>query len=119
MSVTAQSHFSGGVSVGSVDSRDVNEASGLAASRIHANVLYTHNDGGDSPRIFAIDATDASLIATLGISGADHYDRRILPSGPALEINRASTYQMQVTVLIGRSTWCIWFQSLVLFVTNP
>lgn len=33
---------------------DLKEISGLAASRIHDNLLWAHNDSGDSARIFAI-----------------------------------------------------------------
>ncbi len=32
----------------------INEASGLAASRRNDGVLYTHNDSGDTGRVFAI-----------------------------------------------------------------
>jgi hypothetical protein len=45
------------------DSR-ITESSGLVASRLHPGVLWTHNDSGNSPRIYAIGkdgSTDAAL----------------------------------------------------------
>ncbi|XP_063402315.1 uncharacterized protein LOC134686575 [Mytilus trossulus] len=82
ISANAQSPFGSGITVGTLDSTDLDEASGLAASRVHPNVLYSHNDGGDLSRIFAVDSTDASVIAEFGISGADHYDWEDIAMGP-------------------------------------
>lgn len=62
--------------------RVIDEASGIAASRIHKDIIYTHNDGGDTTRLFAVDVNDGSLVATLGISGADHYDWEDIAIGP-------------------------------------
>jgi hypothetical protein len=64
--------------------------SGCAASRRHADVLYTHNSVLDrssslrlKPTIFAISATDAHLLATLTIgSGIDQYDWEDIVVGP-------------------------------------
>ena len=53
--------------VGNIDSTLITEASGCAASRQFDNIIYTHNDHGDSPRIFAVDATNAKLVAVLDI----------------------------------------------------
>lgn len=36
------------------------ESSGLAASRAHEGVFWTHNDSGDAPRLFAVDRTGAT-----------------------------------------------------------
>ena len=42
------------ISPGSVASNDLNEASGLAASRFNPGVLYSHNDHGeDNPPVYA------------------------------------------------------------------
>ncbi len=40
---------------GRIDHDELDELSGLAASRVHAGVLYTHNDSGDLARFFGID----------------------------------------------------------------
>jgi len=44
------------------------EASGLVVSRRNAGVLWTHNDSGDTPRIFAVKST-GELLATITIGG--------------------------------------------------
>jgi hypothetical protein len=54
------------------DSR-ITESSGLAASRLHPGVLWTHDDSGHPPRLFAIDA-DGRTDATLRLSGEDARD---------------------------------------------
>src|SRR5690606_1795107 len=40
---------------------ELEEASGLAASRRHAGVLWMHNDSGGEPEVFAVDSTGAVL----------------------------------------------------------
>jgi hypothetical protein len=40
---------------------ELQESSGLAASRAHEGVFWTHNDSGDAPRLFAIDRSGATL----------------------------------------------------------
>lgn len=59
------------------------ETSGLAASRVHANVLYAHNDSGDTPRLFML-GTDGSAKNTVEITGAaavDWEDVAVAPCG--------------------------------------
>ncbi|WP_229239732.1 hypothetical protein [Echinicola soli] len=46
-----------GKEVGGVDRKLLKEASGLAVSRIHENVLYTHNDSGGKPTVYKLDST--------------------------------------------------------------
>ncbi len=41
----------------------LNEVSGVAVSQLHQNILYVHNDSGDSSRFFAIN-TEGKLITT-------------------------------------------------------
>ena len=73
--------------VGYVDDPIVSDASGLAASRVHPDVLYTHNDGaqsdgGRSPTIFAISATNASLLGSFSVTGAENVDWEDIAVGP-------------------------------------
>jgi hypothetical protein len=44
--------FSPGVQVGTIANASITEASGIAASRRNANVLWVHNDSGDTERVF-------------------------------------------------------------------
>ena len=46
------------VVVGNLDGTGLAEASGLAASRVHRGILWSHNDSGDSARVFAIRLPD-------------------------------------------------------------
>jgi hypothetical protein len=59
--------FSPEIEQGRIDSLELDEASGLAASRLHPGILYSHNDHGDRPRLFAINASTAEVVATLEI----------------------------------------------------
>ena len=59
----------------------VRESSGLAVSRAHAGVFWTHNDSGDEPRLYALDAS-AGLVATIDVGGAEARDWEALDVGP-------------------------------------
>ena len=52
-----------------VDLEQVYEASGLIASRTQPGVFWVHNDSGDEPRFFAIDA-DGALLGEFELGGA-------------------------------------------------
>lgn len=57
---------------GVVQAAELNEVSGLASSRRH-DALWTHNDSGDGPRLYALDFT-GRLIATLHLRAAEAVD---------------------------------------------
>lgn len=59
----------------------INESSGLAASRRHRGVLYTHNDSGDRPRIYAIGPGGATK-AVLTLPHASARDWEDTAAGP-------------------------------------
>jgi hypothetical protein len=73
--------FSAAARAGLVTNPDIVEASGLAASRRNANVLWLHNDKGDTSRVFAISTTGASL-ATFVLAGAEASDWEDIAVGP-------------------------------------
>lgn len=56
-----------------IQSKEINESSGIVASRRHPGIFWTHNDSGDRARIFAIRA-DGSLVATFEVEGAKAVD---------------------------------------------
>ncbi|XP_064596960.1 uncharacterized protein LOC135463584 [Liolophura sinensis] len=72
--VACDPSFSDAINKGQVNHGQIPEASGLAASRRHPNILYTHNDKGGQNRIFALNATNAHIQATFTISGATNKD---------------------------------------------
>jgi hypothetical protein len=56
-----------------IEAEAIAESSGLVASRNHPGVFWTHNDSGDVPRLFAIDASGA-LLSEFRVAGATHRD---------------------------------------------
>ncbi|MFG2307532.1 WD40 repeat domain-containing protein [Streptomyces sp. NPDC048566] len=47
----------------------ITESSGLAASRIHPGVYWTHNDSDDGPYLYAVDSRTGRTVATVTMSG--------------------------------------------------
>lgn len=47
----------------------ITESSGLAASRAHPGVYWTHNDSDDGPYVFAVDSRTGKTLATITMSG--------------------------------------------------
>ncbi|MGW6985675.1 WD40 repeat domain-containing protein [Streptomyces sp. NPDC054932] len=47
----------------------IKESSGLAASRIHPGVYWTHNDSDDGPYIYAVDSATGRTVARLTLTG--------------------------------------------------
>jgi hypothetical protein len=56
------------------------ESSGLALSRRHPAVLWTHNDSGDDPRLFAV-GSEGRTLATLTLAGVEARDWEALAVG--------------------------------------
>jgi len=59
----------------------INESSGIVASSAYDDVLYTHNDSGDSARFFAIDGSCRTR-ATFVLSGVQARDWEDISRGP-------------------------------------
>lgn len=59
----------------------INESSGLAASRLNPDVLWTHNDSGGGPYLFAIDRKGRTL-ARYTVSNATNVDWEDMALGP-------------------------------------
>ncbi|MFJ2112326.1 MULTISPECIES: WD40 repeat domain-containing protein [unclassified Streptomyces] len=47
----------------------ITESSGLAASRIHPGVYWTHNDSAHPPYIYAVDSRTGETVATITLKG--------------------------------------------------
>lgn len=56
-----------------IDAAEISESSGLVASRRHPGVFWTHNDSGDSARIFAITGRGEKL-AEYTVESAENVD---------------------------------------------
>lgn len=70
--------------VGRVQEPQLAELSGLAASRVHGDVYYTHNDSGDAARFFAI-ARSGAVLAEIGLAGVTAEDIEDVATGPCAE----------------------------------
>lgn len=52
----------------------ITESSGVAAATLTPGVLFTHNDSGDGPRFFAVEASSGRTLATYTVAGAEAVD---------------------------------------------
>jgi hypothetical protein len=66
---------------GTLENLELDELSGLAASSQHADVLYGHNDSGDSSRVFAL-ATDGTHLATFDLEDSRNDDWEDIAHAP-------------------------------------
>jgi hypothetical protein len=66
---------------GLIEYDPIKEASGIAASRKNPNVLWTHNDSGDKPRLYAFNSHGRHL-GVYRIKGIDNRDWEDIAVGP-------------------------------------
>ena len=59
------------------------ESSGVAAASWSDDVVFTHNDSGDGPRFFAVDARSCATRATFTVTGGRHVDWEDMTRGAA------------------------------------
>lgn len=59
----------------------VRESSGLARSTYDRHILFTHNDSGDGPRVFAVDK-QGNTVGVLSLEGAKSRDWEDISTGP-------------------------------------
>ena len=72
-----------------LEDRRVSESSGLAASRRSPGVLWTHNDSGDGPLVYAFDR-EGRARGTFRVEGAQARDWEDIAAGPGPE--RGASY---------------------------
>lgn len=60
---------------------ELREASGLAVSRTQPGVLWSHNDSGDAPTLYAIDLK-GRLLAKVAVANANAIDWEDIAAGP-------------------------------------
>ena len=76
---------------GSIEGRRMREASGVAVSRTYPGVLWTHNDSGDGPFIFAMNL-EGRLLATFDVRGARARDWEDIALGPCPDMPGSCLY---------------------------
>jgi hypothetical protein len=67
-----------------IDSPEIIEASGIAESRRDNDIVFVHNDSGDTARFFAVDRT-GRLLATFSLTGTTAIDWEDMAIGPGPE----------------------------------
>lgn len=79
------------VEVGTLENAALTEISGLARSPTHKNVLWGHNDSGDSARVFAISSTgkDLGVLTLPNITAVDFED---IAAAPCPDLNGPCIY---------------------------
>lgn len=65
--------FNSGKVLGTAKCKDLIEASGLAASRRSPDILWSHNDSGGTPSVYAL-KTDGTHLGVFTLKGVDSYD---------------------------------------------
>ena len=66
---------------GDIQTSDIQESSGIVASRAHASALWTHNDSGGEPKIYPISTTGEGM-GTFFLEGAQNRDWEDIAIGP-------------------------------------
>ena len=64
----------------------ITESSGLAASRAHPGVYWTHNDSDDGPYVYAVDSRTGKTVATVTLRGITPRDVEAISIGPDGEV---------------------------------
>lgn len=83
--------FLPGKQVGTVQTDQIKEASGIVASRMNPGVLWVHNDSGDSARVYALN-TKGKLLGTYRLKGARCRDWEDIAIGPGPDPKRSYLY---------------------------
>tara|TARA_R110001592_G_scaffold125077_2_gene334305 strand:+ start:2740 stop:3663 length:924 start_codon:yes stop_codon:yes gene_type:complete len=73
--------FAAAQEVGTIASEDIDEASGLVASRSNNNYLWTHNDSGGEPIVYLMSKTGANA-SNARLEGARNTDWEDIAMGP-------------------------------------
>ncbi len=81
----------GSQQIGTLDDPRLTESSGIAASRRNPGVLYTHNDSGDGPNLFAINRQGHTLVC-FKLKNAVNVDWEDIAVGPSAVPGRTGVY---------------------------
>jgi hypothetical protein len=84
-------HFSQGHRTGKIANSDLIEASDLVASSRNPGVLWSHNDSGGKPRLFAL-GTNGTDLGTYHLEGATLEDWEDLAVGPGPSAGKSYLY---------------------------
>ena len=88
ISVALLVSFGAPTTLANLKNPDINESSGLAASRSNSGIYWTHNDSGDEPLVYAFDATGESR-GVFRVAGAKARDWEDMAIGPGPTRNQS------------------------------
>ncbi|MBT2387345.1 hypothetical protein [Streptomyces sp. ISL-11] len=71
-----------GPSAFTIEDPRIKESSGLAASRAHPGIYWTHNDSDDGPYVYAVDSRTGRTVATVTLAGIEPRDVEAISIGP-------------------------------------
>ena len=91
ISVALLVSFGAPTTLANLKNPDINESSGLAASRSNSGIYWTHNDSGDEPLVYAFDATGESR-GVFRVAGAKARDWEDMAIGPGPTRNQSYLY---------------------------
>ncbi|WP_114749327.1 hypothetical protein [Pleomorphovibrio marinus] len=83
--------YSSPAAVKELENKEIDEASGLAHSWLHPDILYTHNDSGGEPFIYMID-TLGDYRGKILLEGVDNRDWEDIAVGPGPNKNTSYVY---------------------------
>lgn len=72
----------GSVVVSIIDDARITEASGLAVSRSHDDLVYVINDSGNVPAVYAVRLTTGDIVGTTTVQGVRWRDTEAMTLGP-------------------------------------
>jgi len=83
-STTVATGYRAATTLGVLSDPDIAESSGLVASRRNPGLLWTHNDSGDGPFVYCLDAAIRSC-GVWRVTGAEAFDWEDIAIGPGPE----------------------------------
>lgn len=83
--------FGDRINQGKLSNSDIDEASGIASSKINKGILWVHNDSGDKSRIFAI-SINGEILGEIKLEGISAFDWEDICIGPGPEVNSSYIY---------------------------
>ncbi len=90
-SATASAPYGSPTTIATIKDKSISESSGLVASRSTPGAYWTHNDSGDGPFIYALNARGASL-GVFRVTGAQARDWEDISIGPGPERDKSYLY---------------------------
>jgi hypothetical protein len=83
--------FTNQISIGTLENKKIEEASGMAFSRDHNGLIYTHNDSGGGRRVYVIDSLGKGM-GVFKLKGVWNRDWEDIAVGPGPDPNLNYVY---------------------------